>query len=285
MNLDFELQIAEKAARQAGELILKTGYKLNINYKPENGGPVSQADLDADAIIRKIIGSNFADDLIITEETFAGEIIPASGRVWFIDPIDGTAYFIKGDEEYSVMIGLVVDGFPVLGVVFQPRTKTLWRAINTSKLQSNNATKFSERLDEGSLPVNLDISSKVTSKNGPVAVISGRQSSKFIDFLSNELKVSKVIKQGSVGLKMALIADGKADFYIAPTQKIKLWDTAAPSVILSAASGKVTTIHGYGLKFSGSIEHGIEICAATATCHSWLLQQLPIALQKWHNRS
>ena len=285
MNLDYELQIAETAARQAGEVILKTGFKQNVQFKPENAGPVSQADLNADAIIREILSASFPQDLIVTEETFTGFQIPKTGRVWFIDPIDGTAYFIKGDKEYSVMIGLVIDGYPVLGVVFQPLTETLWRAIDTRKLEINNPVVYSERLNKDNLPVKLDITNKVTAKNGPVAVISGRQSSKFIEFLSTELKVSKVIKQGSIGLKMALIAEGKANFYIAPTRKIKLWDTAAPSVILCAAGGKITTISGDNLVFSGSIEHGVEICAATVNCHKWLQKQLPIALQKWNIRN
>ncbi|MDA0713579.1 MAG: hypothetical protein O2897_06295, partial [bacterium] len=82
-----------------------------------------------------------------------------------------------------------------------------------------------------------------------------------------------------------LIAEGKANFYIAPTRKIKLWDTAAPSVILCAAGGKITTISGDNLVFSGSIEHGVEICAATVNCHKWLQKQLPIALQKWNIRN
>ncbi len=285
MVLEEEMRIAEKAARIAGQIALDLIHDGAVNFKPNNEGPVTKADYAADLAIREILQQAFPADPLITEETFqTGMPIPERGRVWFIDPIDGTSYFVKAEDDYAVMIGLVIDQEPVLGVVFQPSTGILWRAIDTRQAPSLPSFSFSERLEAGNLqPFSLDITHQKIIDAHPVAVASRRNPSKFMEFLTTELAVSSIIKKGSVGLKLALIADGKADFYLTSTKHIKLWDTCAPSVILSAAGGSTRSLDGKKLRFYGSIAHGTEIYATTPCGEQWLKERLPKAIKKWQH--
>ena len=286
MVLEEEMRIAEKAARIAGQIALDLIHDGTIDFKANDEGPVTKADRGADLAIREILQQAFPSDHLITEESFQkGLSIPEQGRIWFVDPIDGTSYFVKGEDDYAVMIGLVIDQEPVLGVVFQPSTGILWRAIDTRQASQHFPPHyFSERLQANTLePFSIDITHQDIVGDGPVAVTSRRNPSQFIDFLTAELEVSSIIKKGSIGLKLALIADGKADFYLTSTKRMKLWDTCAPSVILSAAGGVIKSLDGQRLRFFGSIEHGTEIYATTPCCELWLKERLPKAIKKWQH--
>ncbi len=287
MILEVEMRIAEKAARIAGQIALDLIHDGTVNFKDNDEGPVTKADLAADVAIREILSHAFPNDQIITEESFPkGAAVPDHGRVWFVDPVDGTSYFVKGEDDYAVMIGLVVDQEPVLGVVFQPATGVLWRAIDTRAASLHFLPMFyCERLEANHLkPFRCDVSHQQIINSEPTAVASLRNPTEFIEFLTAELAVARIVKKGSVGLKLALIAGGQADFYLTSTKRMKLWDTCAPSVILSAAGGVTKSLDGHKLRFFGSIEHGCEIYAATPGGEQWLKERLPKAIKKWQHR-
>ena len=269
--LEFELTVAEQLARAAGQNALLLQNLGVLKYKDNAEGPVTEGDLAADLIIREGLQKNFPEDLIITEESFNFSSVPSTGRVWFVDPIDGTIDYTAGGTEYAVMIGLAIDGVPQIGIVFQPATQTLWRA----KPQS------AERIDsDGQIQI-LDIRSKTVPKEGPVLVLSHSHPSLFINFLAQRLPISKILQKSSVGLKIALIADGKADFYITSAKRIKLWDTCAPAAILSASGGTLKSIAGDSLIFWGSIQHGIEIIATTPHGEVWLSNRIQGVIEEW----
>lgn len=287
MILEIEMRIAEKAARIAGQIALDLIHDGAVNFKDNDEGPVTKADIDADMAIREILSQAFPNDQIVTEESFPKDaVVPDLGRVWFVDPIDGTSHFVKGEDDYAVMIGLVVDREPVLGVVFQPATGVLWRALDTRAASLHfPSIFFCERIEANHLkPIECDVSQRKIMNGEPTAVASRRNPSDFIEFLTAELSVAHIIKKGSVGLKLAVIADGQADFYLTSTKRMKLWDTCAPSVILSAAGGITKSLDGQKLRFFGAIEHGCEIYAATPSGEQWLKKRLPEAIKKWQHR-
>jgi 3'-phosphoadenosine 5'-phosphosulfate (PAPS) 3'-phosphatase len=282
MALELEVQVAEELARRAGAVALGLQKNGNVDYKPDGAGPVTEGDYAADQIIREGLFAHFPNDVVITEETFdfASEV-PSQGRVWFIDPIDGTIEYVNGGDDYAVMIGLAIDGVPTVGVVFQPATGILWRGRDTRGSKTLASLAHSERVEANGDVVRLDVEGQEVSAQGPVVVISRNHSSQFLDFITHELPASRVIKKGSVGLKLAVIADGQADFYITSAKRIKLWDTCAPHAILSAAGGLVRSIKGAPLVFGHKINHGVEIYATTPQCHIWMQTRLFAAIEKW----
>ncbi|MEI6805406.1 MAG: 3'(2'),5'-bisphosphate nucleotidase CysQ [Myxococcaceae bacterium] len=270
--LEIELTIAEALARQAGKTALSLQHLGALRYKDNFEGPVSQGDLVADQLIREGLQKHFPDDFVITEETYVpGAEIPSTGRVWFVDPIDGTIDYVAGGTEYSVMIGLAINGIPQLGVVFEPATQTLWKA----------KPELAERIDSNGQVHKLDIRANSVPDTGPVLAMSHSHPSLFVDFLAKNLPVSKIIKKSSVGLKIALITDGLADVYMTSARRIKLWDTCAPAAILNASGGALKSIHGQTLFFGGSIQHGIEIIATTPHAEIWLSGRIQRVIEKW----
>src|SRR4051794_20838312 len=128
-----EVGVALRLAREAGEAIL--GYydaPLQIERKidaEEHAEPVTQADKAANELIVSALEREFPDDGILAEESVDTERRLTKRRVWMIDPLDGTSGFIARDGDFAVQIGLAVDGRSVLGVVYQPLTDLLYRAI------------------------------------------------------------------------------------------------------------------------------------------------------------
>jgi len=112
-----EVEIAEKAAREAGEIIMALyGKDYRIEEKGKNN-PVTTADLEANRKIHEILLGRFPADGWLSEENNDNAERLAISRVWVIDPIDGTKEFIEGVPQFAVSIALVVDGDPTVGVV------------------------------------------------------------------------------------------------------------------------------------------------------------------------
>ncbi|MES2504832.1 MAG: 3'(2'),5'-bisphosphate nucleotidase CysQ [Myxococcota bacterium] len=272
MTLSIELKIAEQLARQAGERALKLQHLGVARYKDNFEGPVTEGDLQADQIICEGLKQSFPDDLIISEESYvAGSLVPEAHRIWFIDPIDGTKDYAAGGAEYSVMIGLCINNQPVLGIVFEPATGILWRTDGES----------AERVEADGSIHSLNVQLRQISATGPTLAASHHHRSEFLDFLESSLPISKIIQKSSVGLKIALIVDGKADAYISSGRRIKLWDTCAPVAILIASGGVFKTIQGNTPDYMGPIQHGIEISAATPHASLWLADRLQKVIEQW----
>ena len=123
MSYTHELTTAVEAAKAAGEAVLAHyDAQSAATYEKVDGSPVTDADLAADRIIRTWLTGAFPDDAILTEEGVDDPARLTAERVWIVDPIDGTAQFIERTGQFDVLIALVVDGRPVVGVMLQPST-------------------------------------------------------------------------------------------------------------------------------------------------------------------
>ena len=133
MNLNLELQVAVDLARAAGAVLLEHYYgpflveqKVNALDELEE---VTAADREANELIVSRLQEEFPDDGILAEESTDSEHRLEKDRVWLIDPMDGTKNFIARDGDFAVQIGLAVGGESILGVVYQPTRKALYRAV------------------------------------------------------------------------------------------------------------------------------------------------------------
>ncbi len=123
--LQHELNTAISLARLAGETILRhyaAGFQTEYKIAEDNySEPVTVADREASRIIVDGLAAAFPDDGILSEEeTDDLELRISKRRVWIVDPIDGTAGFVKHDGDFGVQIGLADSGVAVAGVVFVP---------------------------------------------------------------------------------------------------------------------------------------------------------------------
>ncbi|HEY5952344.1 MAG TPA: inositol monophosphatase family protein, partial [Kofleriaceae bacterium] len=121
-ELGNELVAAIDLARAAGAVVLKyRGGELGVELKAGDE-PVTLADKAASELIVAGLAARFSDPIVSEELEMAEGILQSTiaGRLWLVDPIDGTKDFIRGADGFSVMIGLLRAGRPVLGVVHQP---------------------------------------------------------------------------------------------------------------------------------------------------------------------
>src|ERR1044072_3829586 len=114
------------AAREAGEAILEVvrrGY--DVDHK-QDSSPVTDADRAAELVILAALAKAAPGVPVIAEEEVAAGRIPAHGDTYFlVDPLDGTKEFVRGGDDYTVNIGLILDGTPHVGAVFSPATERL----------------------------------------------------------------------------------------------------------------------------------------------------------------
>ena len=118
------LALAETLADAAGEVVRRYfRQKIAVDQKGDLT-PVTIADREAEAAMRRLIVERFPDHGIIGEEH--GRTRPDAPYVWVLDPIDGTKSFISGIPLFGTLIALAVEGRPVLGVIDQPILRERW---------------------------------------------------------------------------------------------------------------------------------------------------------------
>lgn len=124
MNRDADIALAHRLADAARAAILPHFRSGLTSERKDDATPVTLADRAAEEAIRRILKAECPRDAIHGEE-FGAET-GSSGRTWVLDPIDGTTAFLAGRPIFGTLIALVVEGWPVLGVIDQPVMKERW---------------------------------------------------------------------------------------------------------------------------------------------------------------
>lgn len=124
MTLAADIALAHRLADAAREAILPHFRSGMTSERKGDSTPVTLADRAAEAAMRAILKEAVPDDAVHGEEY--GATTGTSGRTWVLDPIDGTTAFLAGRPIFGTLIALVVEGWPVLGVIDQPVLKERW---------------------------------------------------------------------------------------------------------------------------------------------------------------
>src|SRR6188768_1603157 len=101
--------------------------ELEIHSKPDLS-PVTAADEAANEVLIKAIHGAFPEDALLSEESPDDESRLSKPRVWIVDPLDGTRDFLAQTGDFCVLVGLAIDGAPVIGVAYQPVKDALYFA-------------------------------------------------------------------------------------------------------------------------------------------------------------
>jgi 3'(2'), 5'-bisphosphate nucleotidase len=267
-SYDHELRIALELAREAGAAILDF-YEgpLDIQQKPDAGEtePVTQADKVANEIIVERLRREFPDDGILAEESIDTAHRLDKSRVWMIDPLDGTTGFIDGNGDFAVQIGLTENGECVLGVVYQPLTGVLYRAVR-------GAGTWIERPDYE--PERGRVSDHREISTMRLAASRSHRSPR-MDKVVQAFGLSEEVLRGSVGIKVGLIVEQQCDLYIHLSPRTKQWDTCAPEIILREAGGCITDLFGQPLGYNqADVQNRNGVVASNAVAHALIIQSL-----------
>lgn len=251
-------------AIEAGKIVMtlrKEGFETRT--KNDYFDFVTTADLKSEEYILKRLSEEFPNDSILSEEK--GRLGKNPSRIWMVDPLDGTKDFKNGGAGFSIMIGLCQNGHPVLGVVFAPAKNLLY---------------FSQKGHGSFLRIDgRDYKLHVSSKkylNDSIMVTSIPHGEKRSE---NKLEEFFVVKQkipeGSLGIKLGLIASRKADFQMGSDFRTSKWDTCAPQIILEEAGGKITNTSGHPLDYNQPENNWEEaVVASNKVLHTSIIKKI-----------
>lgn len=226
-EVDELLNFAIDLARAAGEVTLRYFQRLDRADEKPDRTPVTIADREAEALLRRRIAARFPRDEIVGEEE--GVQPGTSGRRWILDPIDGTVSFVHGVPLYAVLIGLEFDGETQVGVAHFPAlTETAWAARGRGCLWNGKPARVSgaAKLDEA-LVVMTD---------------AARPGGRLIDAARRVLARARVRRGWSDAYGHLLVATGRADVMLDP--EMSVWDCAALAPIVEEAGGTFTSWSG-----------------------------------------
>ncbi|MEE8175610.1 MAG: 3'(2'),5'-bisphosphate nucleotidase CysQ [Gemmatimonadota bacterium] len=239
----------------------KAGPGQDIGGSPDVGpgqvtDPVTRADHASNDAILELLATRSGEP-VLSEESPA----PAdrSGRLWVVDPLDGTKEFISRNGEFSVMVGLAVGGEARLGAVYEPAAARLYLGIAGGAAWT---VAHPER-DARASPLRIDGSPGqplrlIRSRSHPDAALARLE-----ERLEERPGGVRIVLSGSVGIKCASVARGGADLYVHPVPYLKEWDTCAPEAVLRGAGGRVTDCRGMALRYGkrDPVQPGGIFCA------------------------
>ncbi|CAN5165426.1 histidinol-phosphatase [soil metagenome] len=201
--------------------------------------PVTQADKDAEAAIRRLIGERYPEHGVIGEEY--GEDRPDAEHVWILDPIDGTRAFIAGLPLWTTLIALRSEGRPTVGVISQPYVGELFlggrsgAALISRGRTTPIRTRPCERLTDA-----------VISTTDP-DILSGAE----LGAWTQVRAAARLARYGCDAYAYAMLALGRID--LVAESGLKVWDWSALIPVIEAAGGEVTNWRGDAVDGSGQI--------------------------------
>ncbi len=232
-----------------------TSGAVAFERKQATGDPVTAADHAANVVLKHILPR--AGEGWLSEESADDASRLSCSRVWVVDPIDGTREFIEGIPEWCVSIGLVEDGVPVAGGIYNPATEELVLGALETGVTFNGAT------------------ARVTDPAGdaPITVLASRSETKRGEWEGVGGGRYRVRACGSVAYKLGLVAAGKADATWTLVPKSE-WDVAAGAALVQAAGGQACLRDGTMPRFNKSVPTFPNFLAAAPGSMRGLLTDL-----------
>ncbi|MFO7566515.1 MAG: 3'(2'),5'-bisphosphate nucleotidase CysQ [Enhygromyxa sp.] len=283
MILEHELETALDLVTRCGAIALSIqsggASTLQTTDKPDNQGPVTQADIAVETAIVETLRASFPDDAILAEERARDPSWQRARRVWLIDPVDGTKDFAGGDPSWAIHVALTIDARPVLGVVHEPgHQRTSWAV-------DYQGTRHAWcRLAGARAAVALHGLGREETRQWPMVTSKSHRSGR-LDQIAKLLGIGpdEQLRTGSTGVKIAMIARGEARIYAHPTAGTKLWDSCAPQVVLHASGGRLTDMCGEPLSYAGpelGNDRGL-LATGRGVDHDAIVEQLRSLTSSW----
>lgn len=257
-QLQTFLDIATEAALAAGAVL--QSYFGNLESVEEKGRPgdlLTAADQAAEAVILEILQRHFPDHAILAEES--GQLGEQENKyLWAIDPLDGTTNFAHQYPFFSSSIGLLIEGIPQVGAIFDPFHNELFRAAKgLGATRNRRPIKVSQtaELSKSLLVTGFAYDRRQTNDNN------------YAEFCHLTHLTQGVRRSGSASLDLAHVACGRLDGYW--ERGLSPWDITAGIVLLEEAGGKVTAYDGSPLQIKSG-----RILATNGRIHNSLITEL-----------
>ena len=263
-----DLTFAIALAARAGEVLMDRYERLErIDHKSARD-VVTEADHLSEALIIEAIRAYEPGDSILAEETgehraIEGDEAPTSGRgrLWIVDPLDGTVNYANGIPFFCVSIGLIVEGVPSVGVIHDPTRDEMFAATADGPAllagtlgTPSHAIRASEKEQLSDYVISLAL-------NGRAAISRARSVRKVI-------RISR--SMGSAALALAYVANGRFDAFV-QQGGLSSWDVAAAGLIAERGGATVSSMSGERWFDVASGPKSVGILAAPPVHHATLL--------------
>ena len=223
-DLEFEIEIAIKAAKSSGKLLVDSKNELNDEISNNLRDTKLKADIDSENLIKNHISQNSKYPILAEE---SGKSIEYLGDTyWVVDPLDGTANYNRDIPICCISIGLVHKMEPLAGVIFD---------FNNNDIYVGNCLKNISTLNNKEINV-----SKLKQKKEAILITGLPHGTDYSDEALNKMVIDmqswkKVRMIGSAAMASCYVASGKADLY--KENGIFFWDIVAGAAIVNSAGG------------------------------------------------
>ena len=304
-----ELLLAVQAVQKACVMAAVVQREQRSGWTKDDSSPVTVADFAAQALVLDHLGSRYADDGVVAEESSDGlpddlrdiaryaamdeaEVYEAVGRGgqrterrWILDPIDGTRGFLRGDQ-YCTALALLVDNEPVLSVIGAPNLSLVpgRKGCLAIAVKNRGAFVFEDSKESSSGTWRRLEVSKV-GIDTPLTLVEGVESSH-----SNHAWANRAVRRVNAAAhrslkldsqaKAIVLADGKADCFLRLPKGgyvEKIWDVAPAALLVTEAGGLFTDRRGNSLDWSlgANLSPKVDgLCAANNNLHHHLIDAL-----------
>jgi myo-inositol-1(or 4)-monophosphatase len=262
-----DLAFAVALSARAGEILMDRYERLErIDYKSARD-VVTEADHLSEELVIEAIRARRPGDAIVAEESGEHRAVdgeaPTSGRgrVWIVDPLDGTVNYANGIPFFCVSIGLVVDGRPNVGVVHDPSRAETFAATAEGPAMLMSAL--------GSPSHAITASDKDRLSDFVISMaLSGRSAASRIREVRKAVRIPR--SMGSAALALAYVANGRFDAFI-QQGGLSAWDIAAAGLIAERGGARVTAMDGGPWFDFAHAPRSIGVLAAPDPHHGALL--------------
>jgi len=218
--LEGEIALLSDAAARAGEIAMRYFRRDPGVWMKVGNSPVSEADIAVDTFLRETLLRARPDYGWLSEETLDARSAGSAGRVFIVDPIDGTRAFIEGQKSWCVSVAIVEDGRPVAGVLDCPaREERFWAGRGRGAWKNGTVLK-------------------VGPPKGPARIAGPKE---LVDRLALPAeRLERATYVPSLAYRIAMVADGRLDAsFVKPNSHD--WDLAAADLVLGEAGGSLQT--------------------------------------------
>jgi 3'(2'), 5'-bisphosphate nucleotidase len=261
------IEIAIEGILKAGQKVMEI-YKsdFSTSYKNEKE-PITQADITSNEIILEYLSRTGIP--VLSEESTDDKSRVDEKTIWIIDPLDGTSDFVNKTGEFTIMIALIENGEPVVGIILWPKKDVLYIAKKGNGSFQKNDTNWKK----------ISVES-ISELSQCIAVGSRHHLSDNEKEFASLLNLKEFIPRGS-SLKVMDISSGSAHLYFTTTNKIKQWDTAASYCIIHESGGKMTDMFGNKLIYNTEVvNHENGLLVTNGLIHSNVFEKY----KKFHNK-
>lgn len=230
----------EKIDRYAKSLIKEAGHlirhsflgEIHIDTKADANDLVTNIDKAIEQFFISRIKSDFPEDRILGEEGFGDHLKSLEGKIWLLDPIDGTMNFVHQKRNFAISLGIYQDGVGMLGYIYDVVHDELYSArkgggayINDERIAQLTTTSVSEAV--------IGLNARWITPNRHI------DQEKIIQLVQDSRGMRGY---GSAALELAYVATGRLDAYI--SMQLSPWDIAGGMVIVQEVGAIVTNLKG-----------------------------------------